>query len=91
MQDKRLKELIRRRDEVINRALSRLPDYFLNSSNFNEYMLWVIEPHIKENFTVYKKDSDKSERIAQSTVYKILNKIGDDKSDLEKEKENKKT
>lgn len=78
-------ELIKRRNEVIKRAQSPIPDEFLQG-NFNLYLMWLIEPHIKESFEPYKERVDpKTERKIHKTVYNIMEEAIKDGDIQEKE------
>lgn len=73
-----IKELIRRRDEVIKRAQMPIPTHLLNAP-FTDYKIWLIEPHVHEKFIEeYEEKDDEGQRSGQLTVYKILNGVEDE-------------
>ena len=82
-------ELLERRDEVIKRAKVRLPERFRREKQLNAYLAWIIEPHIKKNYTPYRDPNSKSERKAQEAVYNIME--AREQYAMEKEESDKKT
>ena len=55
LQSEQAEQLIKRRDEFINR-LSATPDASIN--NWADYKFWISEPFIVESFEPYKHDKD---------------------------------
>ena len=57
-------DLIKRRDEVVKRARSEPPEWVM-SAKFEDYLYWLIEPHIKKDYTPYVKLTDNVDRNLQ--------------------------
>jgi len=83
--DKVIEELIKRRDEVVNRAISvanrTMPE---SLESIQDTMEWVVEPHLYRNWNPYKLITAETERSALRTTYKIM----EVKEKVEQEKEN---
>jgi hypothetical protein len=80
-----VKDFEKRRDEVIKRAKSPIPDDLLfrrEGLRFEDYIYWILEPHIIEKYIPYKIAKDENIRTAQSALTKIMYKIP--KEDLDK-------
>jgi len=76
MRKKKLnKELMRRRDEVIERykhACARtFPDHLLEEPMAILFE-WIITPHIKKEYVKYRHVPPESDRGAENAVYKIM-------------------
>ena len=74
---KLIKELIKRRDEVIKRAVmianKKIPEYLL-VVQLADLIEWIIKPHIREQYSDYKKPVDKEVRGFQRLLQKITMK-----------------
>ena len=74
---KLIKELIKRRDEVIRRAVmianKKIPEYLLEVQ-LAELIEWIIKPHIMEEYTTYNKPSDSKVRGFQKLLQKVTSK-----------------
>ncbi|MFX0071899.1 MAG: hypothetical protein ACFFAO_12490 [Candidatus Hermodarchaeota archaeon] len=72
-----IRDLIQRRDEVINRAKfaanRRFPEY-LQEGRFPDLIEWIISPHIKKEWYPYRELNNKAVIDAKQTAYKILTK-----------------
>ena len=74
---KLIKELIKRRNEVIKRAVmianKKIPEYLLEVQ-LAELIEWIIKPHIMEEYTTYNKPSDSKVRGFQKLLQKVTSK-----------------
>ena len=74
---KLIKELIKRRDEVVKRAAmianKKIPEYLLEVQ-LADLIEWIIKPHIREQYSDYKKPSDSKVRGFQKLLQKVTSK-----------------
>ena len=78
-----IKELVKRREEVIKRAIlianKDIPEHLIECQ-LSEIIEWMVEPHIREKFGEYNKPSDKEVRGFQRLLQKVVNKVKGEKN-----------
>lgn len=86
---KKVIDLVKRREEVIKRAgmviSGNIPDKLVLYGGMVDFLTWIVEPHIYENWSTYVEETAESYRKRIDTKLKEI--IGEEKNDEKIEQE----